>query len=84
MAGAVVGSCFDSYESVKLFAQEYEKCKFVQLNVTNSLKLKPPKPSVIHSKMAFANVDLMYSKIVFGCVHGGEFKNKGNGQRQTK
>ncbi|KAI5755526.1 hypothetical protein M8J77_017739 [Diaphorina citri] len=34
--------------------------------------------------MANVNMDLVYSMIEYKCVHGGEYKSNGNGQRKTK
>uniref|UniRef100_A0A8D8QF81 Zinc finger SWIM domain-containing protein 3 n=1 Tax=Cacopsylla melanoneura TaxID=428564 RepID=A0A8D8QF81_9HEMI len=87
MAGAAVGKCFNSYESLKSFVKDYEKEKFVQLSVQSSSKIETQKSksvSLIHSKLANANKDLVYSTIKYRCIHGSNFKSQGNGQRKTQ
>uniref|UniRef100_A0A8D9AW04 Protein FAR1-RELATED SEQUENCE 6 n=1 Tax=Cacopsylla melanoneura TaxID=428564 RepID=A0A8D9AW04_9HEMI len=83
----LLGKLFDNFDSLKCFIKEYEETNFVQLGIWHSLKLETQKARSQNnskaSKLKMAKKELVYCTITYKCIHGGEFKTTGNGQRKT-
>lgn len=74
----VKGQEFSSYEELKKFVEEFQKC-----NKQRFRKQRSKYIAQAHLRKEFKK-ELVYYEMEFVCIHGGNYRRRGSGIRETR
>lgn len=77
-----VGARFSSYEQFLSAFNEYKKQNNVEFYVSDSRTLEAARKRY-PNKVEKAPMSLKFYFVKMQCIHGGAFKKRGSGQRET-